>query len=96
MVSLRLTDEEYDRFRLLCMSRGIGSVSQMIRAAVDHMLGESSLPEQPPLPELHVRLATLESRLAELANALIRLETRLLGISIDNTVDSVYRPAEPR
>ncbi len=77
MVSFRLTEEEYDRFRLLCVARGQNSVSEMIRAAVNDMLGQSNEPAAVATTELHVRLRTLESRLSELATAVVKIETRL-------------------
>ena len=91
MISFRLTEEEYDRVRLLCVARGQHSVSEMIRSAVHDMLGQSYEPAASASTELHVRLRSLESRLSELATAVVKIETRLPGIDQATTVH--VRPA---
>jgi hypothetical protein len=60
MISFRLTAEEYDRFRELCYSNGIGSVSEMARAAINLMLSQ---PARAPREALETRVSELESRL---------------------------------
>jgi hypothetical protein len=60
MISFRLTAEEYDRFRELCYSNGIRSVSEMARAAINMMLSQ---PSRVPQEALESRVAELESRL---------------------------------
>lgn len=60
MISFRLTAEEYDRFRELCYSNGIRSVSEMARAAINMML---SKPDRAPHEALETRVSELESRL---------------------------------
>lgn len=77
MISFRLTDHEYERFRQLCSVRGHGSVSAMVRAAVNHLLGESNLEVTPPEPEIQTRVAILESHVATLAAALAEIDHRI-------------------
>jgi hypothetical protein len=77
MISFRLTDVEYERFRQLCSARGHGSVSAMVRAAVNHLLGETPLEELPTQPEIQTRVAILESHVATLAAALANIDARL-------------------
>jgi Arc/MetJ-type ribon-helix-helix transcriptional regulator len=78
MISFRLTDQEYERFRQLCSVRGHGSVSAMVRAAVHHLLGETDLQDLPPhQPEIQTRVAILESHVATLAAALANIDARL-------------------
>ncbi len=60
MISFRLTAEEYDRFRELCYSNGIRSVSEMARAAINMMLSQ---PARAPHEALETRVSELESRL---------------------------------
>ena len=64
MISFRLTAEEYDRFRELCYSNGIRSVSEMARAAINMMLSQ---PSRAPQEALETRVSELESRLHLLA-----------------------------
>ena len=77
MISFRLTDHEYERFRQLCSVRGHGSVSAMVRAAVNHLLGETDIPDTQPEPEIHTRVAILESHVATLAAALAEIDHRM-------------------
>jgi hypothetical protein len=60
MISFRLTAEEYDRFRELCYSHGIRSVSEMARTAINMMLSQ---PSRGPQEALETRVSELESRL---------------------------------
>ena len=64
MISFRLTAEEYDRFRELCYSTGIRSVSEMARTAINKMLAQ---PPQAPQEVLETRVSELESRIHLLA-----------------------------
>jgi hypothetical protein len=70
MISFRLTAEEYDRFRELCYSNGIRSVSEMARAAINMMLSQ---PARAPQEALEARVAELESRLRLLSLEIKRL-----------------------
>jgi metal-responsive CopG/Arc/MetJ family transcriptional regulator len=70
MITVRVTEEEYNRFRELCFSRGIRSFSEMTRAAINTFLQEP-----------HKANQTLESRVAELEGRihLLVLEIRKLA-----------------
>ncbi len=68
MVSFRLTSEEYERFRQLCFARGLRNVSELVRAAVNHLLTEPAH-HHPAAPSFESRLAHLEDRLQSLALA---------------------------
>jgi Arc/MetJ-type ribon-helix-helix transcriptional regulator len=89
MISFRLTPQEYDRFFELCTSCGLRSVSELVRAAVNLMAGQSH-PNQPlPNPEIQARIAAIEFRLADLASALGQMETRVATghAKLPNSVD---------
>lgn len=64
MISFRLTAEEYDRFRELCFTRGIRSVSEMARAAMNLLAQE---PARVPQEALESRVAEIEGRVHLLA-----------------------------
>jgi Arc/MetJ-type ribon-helix-helix transcriptional regulator len=79
MISFRLTAEEYDRFRELCYSNGIRSVSEMARAAINMMLSQ---PARAPQEALESRVAELESRLRLLSQEIKKLnQTGGAGLS---------------
>jgi hypothetical protein len=64
MISFRLTCEEYERFRELCFTNGILSVSEMARAAINLLLQQ---PARAPQEALEGRVSELEGRLHMLA-----------------------------
>ena len=70
MISFRLTTEEYERFRELCFTHGIRSVSEMARAAINLLLQQ---PARVPQEALESRVADIEGRLHMLALELKRL-----------------------
>ena len=76
MISFRLTDEEYFRFRHLCLSRGLRNVSELVRAAVNHITTVTHPGQVLTAPEMHIRLAALETRLADLASSVAQIENR--------------------
>ena len=76
MISFRLTAEEYDRFRELCYSNGIRSVSEMARAAINTMLSK-------PIED---RKETLETRVSELES-----RVHLLSIEIKKLTNTLHR-----
>jgi hypothetical protein len=71
MISFRLTEEEHERFRQLCFTHGIRSVSELARAAMNTYLEEAS----------RVTQSALESRVVELENRLhlLALEVKRLS-----------------
>ncbi len=79
MVSFRLTEEEYERFRRVCMSRGLRNVSELVRVAISRLMSDASPLEACPetASTIPSRLAALEAQLAELASHLYKMETRL-------------------
>ena len=64
MISFRLSAEEYEKFRELCFSSGIRSVSEMARVAINTLLQE---PRRVSSESLEARVAELEGRLHILA-----------------------------
>jgi hypothetical protein len=70
MISFRLTSEEYQRFRELCFTNGIRSVSEMARAAINLLLQQ---PGRAPQEAIESRVADLEGRLNILALELKQL-----------------------
>jgi hypothetical protein len=79
MITVRLTAEEYRRFRELCLSLGVRSFSEMARAALNMLLQEPGrAPKQ-----------TLESRVAEF-EACLRM---FIGESRNLNRDTARTPA---
>jgi len=76
MISFRLTDEEYERFRRLCLARGLRNVSELVRTAVNQML-ETVESGRAPNSEIEFRVGRLESQVADLNLALARIERRI-------------------
>jgi len=70
MISFRLSADEYERFRELCFTHGIRSVSEMARAAIKLMLEQ---PARAPQEALESRVSELEGRLHMLSMELKRL-----------------------
>lgn len=70
MISFRLSEEEYDRFRDLCFTRGIRSVSELARTAINMLLQQ---PDRAPHESLESRVADIEGRVHMLALELKRL-----------------------
>ena len=70
MISFRLTSDEYDRARELCFSRGIRSVSEMARTAINLLLHE---PTKIPQQALEARVDEIEARLQIVALELKQL-----------------------
>ncbi len=75
MISFRLTDEEYERFRRLCLARGLRNVSELVRSAVNQMLENSPVPDS----EIEFRVGRLESQVADLNFAVEDIERRIGG-----------------
>jgi hypothetical protein len=70
MISFRLTEEEHERFRQLCFTHGIRSVSELARAAMNTYLEQPSRVTQSAIES---RVGELESRIHLLALELKRL-----------------------
>lgn len=71
MISFRVTHDEFERFRTLCLNKGLRNVSEVVRLAVNQLLADQApaLPEPAP-GTVAARLATLETRLATLESRL--------------------------
>jgi hypothetical protein len=65
MISFRLTPEEHDRFRALCSTHGLPSISEMARAAINLMFAEP------------VHRRSVESRLTDLEDRVCSLTVQL-------------------
>jgi Arc/MetJ-type ribon-helix-helix transcriptional regulator len=79
MISFRLTDEEYERFRRLCVARGLRNVSELVRTAVNQMLVTLEDESRKPHSEMEFRVNRLESQVADLIMALGKMERRIGG-----------------
>ena len=73
MISFRISQEEYEHFRELCLLQGIRSVSEMARAAVNKLAQD---PEAAHLngQALESRVSNIEGQLQVLALELRRLQ----------------------
>lgn len=81
MISLRVSDQEYQELKRRCVGLGDFNVSEFIRAAMVNALNSADLGSPPTYLELKV--ATLFSRLE-------RLEQRLAGMSQHDREDSSH------
>lgn len=90
MISFRLTAEEYDRFRDLCYTHGIRSVSEMARTAINMMLTQ---PSRGPQEALETRVSELESRLHLLSLEIKKLNQHSAAPSIPANVAIPVRTA---
>ncbi len=70
MISFRLTEEEHERFRQLCFTHGIRSVSELARVAMNNYFEQ---PARVPHDALESRIVELENRLHLLALELQKL-----------------------
>ena len=60
MISVRVTNEEYERFRELCFSQGMQSVSELARSALNML---SDHPSRLPSETVEARIRDVEGRL---------------------------------
>jgi len=90
MISFRLTAEEYERFRDLCYTHGIRSVSEMARTAINMMLTQ---PSRAPQEALETRVSELESRLHLLSLEIKKLNQHSAAPSISSNVAIPARTA---
>ena len=80
MISFRLTQEEYEKFRRVCFTHGIRSVSEMARAAINLLLQE---PSRAPNEAIESRVAELEARVHMLFLELKRLDRSAVSLPVD-------------
>ena len=69
-ISFRVTTEEFERFRRLCLLKGLRNVSEVIRLAVNQLLDSDSSAVATTEHNVHDRLSLLESRLTYLESRL--------------------------
>ena len=78
MISIRISNEEYEGLRSLCISQGARSVSDLARTAMNNMLSISSDPANTGtsvelrFQELHGRINLLDRRIEQLCERLPR------------------------
>lgn len=70
MISFRLSEEEHERFRQLCFTHGIRSVSELARVAMNNYFER---PSRAPHDALESRIVDLEHRLHLLSLELQKL-----------------------
>jgi hypothetical protein len=70
MISFRLSEEEFDRFRAICFNYGVRSVSELARTAINRLLEEPARAQEQSLAS---RVAELEGRIRILSLELKRL-----------------------
>jgi len=70
MISFRLSEEEHERFRQLCFTHGIRSVSELARVAMNSYFEK---PSRVSHDALESRIAAIENRLQMLALELEKL-----------------------
>jgi hypothetical protein len=84
MVSFRVSPHEYDKLREACVTRGAGSVSELARAALGHIIiaavpASRSLDEQ--LQDLRDRVQTITLDIDRLARSVDANSPRVLSTS---------------
>ena len=80
MISFRLTQDEYEKFRRVCFTNGIRSVSEMARAAINQLLQE---PTRAPNEAIESRVAELEARVHMLFLELKRLDRHAPSLAVE-------------
>lgn len=71
MISVRLSAEEYEKFRELCLNAGLRSLSELARVAINHFVNQ---------PARSVSQSSFDVRLAELEAKLHHITRELKGI----------------
>ena len=73
MVAFRMSEEDYDRLRGLCVSLGARSVSDLARAAVCRLIGTELEGEDPLVRQVEILSRTVK----QLKSTVEELSTRL-------------------
>ena len=76
VVSIRLSNEEYDQFQSLCVARGTDSISELVRAAL-RML--ANIEESNNKVNIQSRVESMDTRMMQLDREVARL-SGLLGV----------------
>lgn len=74
MISVRVSAEEFERFRRFCVQNGIHGVSEGVRFAIDQVV-EAHAASQPG-SKLSARVSELESRISRLESQLASNNSR--------------------
>ena len=73
VVSIRLSAEEYNQLRSLCITKGVDSFSELARAAMKKMLAqhESGSPDtvDARVSQMDIRVSALDHELAQIGRA---------------------------
>jgi hypothetical protein len=94
MVSFRVNDEEYDRFRTLSVSLGLSNVSELVRAAVNQLSSKATFIPRSHKTDLAKRVAHIECRLAKLDAALAEIGASQVATPFKRTDPSQMKIAE--
>jgi Arc/MetJ-type ribon-helix-helix transcriptional regulator len=70
MISFRLSEEEFERYRALCFNYGVRSVSELARTAINALLEQPTRAQEESLAS---RVAELEGRIRILSLELRKL-----------------------
>ena len=79
MISVRLSEQEYQSLMALCAERGSRSLSDLARDAMYRLLGDGNGSEhgrESGLDQLHGRLMELEGEVKRLAQTMARAATQ--------------------
>ena len=77
MISFRLSEEEFERFRGICFNYGVRSVSELARAAINMLVEQPARAQEESLAS---RVAELEGRIR-----ILSLELRKLNQTAQTT-----------
>lgn len=80
VVSIRLSDEEYDQLRSLCANQGADSISELARAALKLLVVE----HQSRGPAMETRVNEIDVRIDLLNREVARLSSKI-GLSQEKT-----------
>jgi hypothetical protein len=73
MISLRLSDEEYESLKTLYAARGVRSLSEFAREAMHRVLGDDPAQSAPVGSTLDIRVQVLDGKVALLEGEISRL-----------------------
>ena len=78
VVSIRLSAEEYDQLRSLCVTTGVGSFSELARAAMKKLLAQQEAGS--PDNAVEARVSQMDVRVSALANEIARV-SNMIGLA---------------
>lgn len=76
IISVRVSEEEFQKLHLICHGMGMRSVSELARHALQRLYKAS---EETQAADLRERMDALEQRLSRLAESLCQLQERRWG-----------------